>query len=123
MATVLIVEDDADIRSSLAELFEVEGYTVATASNGQEGLDYLASTAKGFPDVVLLDLMMPVKDGFEFRRAQLENPKWAQVPVVVMSADANVRQKLEKAGLPISAYLKKPVNLDDMLSLVAQSIK
>lgn len=121
MATILIVEDDADIRASMAELFQVEGYEVRTASNGQEGLNSLTH-ATVLPDVILLDLMMPIKDGFEFRREQLQNHKWSSIPVVVMSADANVKQKLESFGEPVPAYLKKPINLDDLISLVAQSV-
>lgn len=119
---VFIIEDDADIRDSLSELFEVEGYEVSSAANGQEALDKLAANSSSLPDVILLDLMMPVKDGFEFRRAQLQVPQWEKIPVIVMSADANVRQKLEAAGGPIPPYLKKPVNLDDILNLVAKTV-
>lgn len=119
---VFIIEDDADIRDSLAELFEVEGYEVLSAANGQEGLDWLAANPGNLPDVILLDLMMPIKDGFEFRRAQLQNATWSKIPVIVMSADANVRQKLEASGGPMPPYLKKPVNLDDVLNLVATTV-
>jgi CheY-like chemotaxis protein len=120
--TVFIIEDDTDIRDSLAELLELEGYQVITASNGHEGLDRLTALGDRLPEVILLDLMMPIKDGFEFRHEQLAHPKWSSIPVIVMSADANVSQKLKSSGFPVPAYLKKPVNLDDILALVAQSL-
>ncbi len=110
---ILIIEDDQDIRDSLLELLE-EDYEVATAANGAEALDLLRNEPK--PDLILLDLMMPVMDGFTFREEQLKNPDWAKIPVVVMSADGHVAAKQARASA--DAYLKKPVDIEDLLSVL-----
>src|SRR5438128_8871587 len=81
---VLIVEDDADLRDMMAQLLTIEGFSATTVANGREALDYL--TRGDRPDVILLDLMMPVMDGWEFRRTQLADPALADVPVIVLSA-------------------------------------
>lgn len=120
---ILVVEDDLDIRDSLLEILDLEGYSVIPASNGREAIERLSELQNNLPHLILLDLMMPVMDGFEFRREQLAHKTWSTIPVVVMSADANVRQKLEATGGPVPAYLKKPVNLDDVLGTVEQSLK
>src|SRR5262245_24697691 len=81
---ILIVEDDADLRDMMAQLLTLEGFKTETVANGRDALEYLQ---KGDPpDLILLDLMMPVMDGWEFRRRQREDPALANVPVVVLSA-------------------------------------
>jgi CheY-like chemotaxis protein len=109
---VLIVEDDADLREMMAQLLSLEGYRAETASNGREALKYLERGDR--PDVILLDLMMPIMDGWEFRRRQVENPELAQVPVVVLSALDQARA----ADLGGTAFLKKPLDFDRLLELV-----
>jgi CheY-like chemotaxis protein len=111
---VLIVEDDADLREMMAELLQLEGYRTQTATNGREALDYLERTDR--PDVILLDLMMPVMDGWEFRRRQMANPSLADVPVVVLSALDPARAH-DLAG---AVFLKKPLDFDRLLGLVRQ---
>jgi CheY-like chemotaxis protein len=109
---VLIVEDDADLREMMAQLLTLEGFEAATVANGREALDYLhhAST----PNVILLDLMMPVMDGWEFRRQQQADPALAPVPVIVLSALDQARA----AKMHAAAFLKKPLDFDRLLSLV-----
>jgi CheY-like chemotaxis protein len=114
--TILIVEDDIDIRDSLRELLEIEGYSVISAANGQEGLDCLARQSAAKIDLILLDLMMPIKDGLTFRAEQQEHPTWSNIPVVVMSADRNAPQKV--ANLGVMACLRKPVELDVLLGIL-----
>jgi CheY-like chemotaxis protein len=111
---VLVVEDDYAIRDTFAELLQSEGYDVVTASNGEEGI--LALKNGPPPNLILLDLMMPIKDGFEFREEQLQEPKWADIPVIVMSADGQVKEKL--ARTKGADYLKKPTDLEVVLDLV-----
>ena len=109
---ILIVEDDADLRDMIAQLLTLEGYRIATVGNGREALDYLSSSGK--PALILLDLMMPVMDGWEFRREQQRDPALAEVPVVVLSAVDQGRAAAANA----QAFVKKPIDFDHLLSLV-----
>jgi CheY-like chemotaxis protein len=113
---ILVVEDDQYIRESLKDLLESEGYIVSCAVNGQDALDELARSE--VPALILLDLMMPVKDGFQFRNEMARNPAWANVPIVIMSADGHVHEKLVR--IRAHAYLKKPVEIDDVLEVAAK---
>jgi CheY-like chemotaxis protein len=109
---VLIVEDDADLREMMAQLLTLEGFNAATVSNGREALQYLEGGEA--PELILLDLMMPVMDGWEFRRRQKADPEISQVPVIVLSALDQGRA----AGLDPEAFLKKPLDFDRLLQLV-----
>ena len=109
---VLIVEDDADLREMMAQLLSLEGFRAETAPNGRDALQYLERG--GRPDVILLDLMMPVMDGWEFRRRQVEDPTIATVPVVVLSA-VDPSRAGDLGGTP---FLKKPLDFDRLLELV-----
>lgn len=113
---ILVVEDDTSIRELLVELLESEGYTVSSAINGLEGLKLLQQKSR--PDLILIDLMMPVMDGYTFRTEQLKNPLWAQIPTVVMSAEANAKEKMKNFN--ITAFLSKPVELDTILKTVSR---
>ena len=111
---VLIVEDDVDLREMMAQLLAIEGFGAATVSNGREALDYLARGDR--PGVILLDLMMPVMNGWEFRREQKSKPELADVPVIVLSAlDPRRADDVDAV-----AFLKKPLDFDRLLQLVRQ---
>jgi CheY-like chemotaxis protein len=112
---VLIVEDDADLREMMAQLLSLEGFQAATVANGSEALQYLHNGHLK-PDVILLDLMMPVMDGWEFRRKQQADPSLADVPVIVLSALDQSRA----ADVQAEAFLKKPLDFDRLLQLVRQ---
>jgi CheY-like chemotaxis protein len=113
--TVLVVEDHADLREMLAVLLESEGFQVQTASNGKEALD---SLKHGRPSVILLDLMMPVMSGDEFRRRQLQEPDFADVPVICMTAAHDGPQRA--ARLNAAQYFQKPVDFDRLITAVRQ---
>lgn len=115
-ASVLVVEDDADIRTALADVLEEEGYDVRVAANGQEGLTELRREPR--PRLVLLDLMMPVLNGWQFRKAQLDEPALAEIPVVIVSADATAGSEASNIGA--AAFLQKPVELDELLNTVGR---
>jgi len=109
---VLIVEDDNDLRDMMAQLLMLEGFQTAAVANGREALEYLNSGAR--PDVILLDLMMPIMDGWEFRRRQQADPAVAHVPVIVLSAlDAG-----RAMNVSANAFLKKPLDFDRLITLV-----
>lgn len=110
---VLIVDDDPAICEVLAEVLTEEGYLTITAGHGAAALACLEQEQ---PCLILLDLMMPVMDGFAFRAIQQATPQLASIPVVVLSAfPATVESA---ARLDAVAYLNKPVRLDRLVALV-----
>jgi CheY-like chemotaxis protein len=113
---VMVVDDDNDIRDALREVLEDEGYRVLDFPNGRAALEFLKTGV--FPGVILLDLMMPVMNGWQFRAAQLEDPALAGIPVVVISADGSMIQKTE--AMRAAARIRKPIELEDLLHTVGQ---
>ncbi len=116
--SILIVEDDKDIREALEGVLEFSDYCVATAGDGQAALEYLRSHPD--TDVVLLDLMMPRMNGYEFRQEQLKDPSLAEIPVIVVSA-LKVSEE-ERHALRASAFLGKPVQLEELLGALNKHI-
>lgn len=115
---ILVVEDDREIRLALVDLLKFEGFEVHSASDGQQALDILRRGIR--PDLIILDLMMPVKSGAQFREEQLNDSTIADIPVIVLSADANIQSVSER--LEIRHFLKKPVNLEDLLASVQAAV-
>jgi CheY-like chemotaxis protein len=99
----------------LAVLLESEGFQVQTASNGAEAL---VSMREARPSVILLDLMMPVMSGDEFRQRQLQDPDYADVPVICMTAAHDGPQRAER--LQAQRYFQKPVDFDRLITAVRQ---
>ncbi|MBA3818166.1 MAG: response regulator [Deltaproteobacteria bacterium] len=110
---VLIVDDDRDIRESLAQVLGDRGYQVVTAEHGQAALDYLA--AHPLPALIVLDLMMPVMAGEDFRRAQVAVPRLASIPVVIMSAADRGSTIAAELGVE---FLPKPARMQQLLAAV-----
>src|SRR5260370_33120391 len=117
--TVLVVDDDAAIRQPLCMILEDEGYGVATAADGREALTRLRSSPK--PCLILLDLMMPVMSGWDFRKQQQQAPDLAAIPIVVVSAVGNSVERM--SALNAIAHFKKPVDLDALLDTVAHNCR
>lgn len=114
-AQILVVEDNPDIRDTMRELLEVEGHRVITACNGQEGLDALAHTRSGC--LIVLDLMMPVMDGYEFLELLRQRADADRFGVLVVSADFDVPSTVaEHPG--VLGVLRKPFELGDVLRVV-----
>jgi CheY-like chemotaxis protein len=111
---VLIVEDNIDTRDALAFILRHEGYRVSTAANGQEALDRLRDGAR--PDVILLDLLMPTMDGWEFSNQLAQDPALASIPVVVVSGVGDVDEKV--GSLHPAACLPKTADLATLLDTV-----
>jgi CheY-like chemotaxis protein len=116
---ILLVEDDSDIRSAMTELLEDASYQVAAADNGQAALGCLEKDTNF--DLILLDLMMPIMDGFEFRARQLADPRTSGIPVMIMSADGHVPEKMKRAA--VSEYAKKPIDMMPFLDSVARILQ
>jgi CheY-like chemotaxis protein len=114
MTLLLVVEDDAIIRMSLKILLEMEGYRVHEASNGRDALEFLRQS-RDFPCLVVLDLMMPVMDGIEFRRTQLQDPDLAHVPVVIVTGKNDLKEVDDLQPLHI---VRKPFQADVLLELI-----
>ncbi len=112
---ILVVEDDEEIRASLALVLESQGFAVYTAADGRQAIDVLRE-AHDKPRLILLDLMMPVMDGWAFRAAQLADPELAQIPVVILSAAQDVRRQAE--ALHADGFLAKPLNVPKLLDAI-----
>lgn len=112
--TVLLVEDDVDGREAMTDALREQGYAVICAANGKEALEQLNSGIR--PRVILLDLMMPVMDGWEFLNERNRVPSFAEIPVVVLSAYSNPSEAGD--GPEISGYLQKPFACERLLATV-----
>lgn len=112
---ILIVEDEKDIRKNLKKILEMEGYLVEQAENGKEALAILHSSTS-LPAMIILDLMMPVMDGFEFRDQQEKIPKIATIPIAIMTADDHIDEK--KMRIRAAAAMKKPASIQTILDTV-----
>lgn len=107
---LLLVEDDPDIRDALAELLQEEGFAVATASNGREGLDRLAEVER--PCLILLDIDMPVMDGREFMAQVRADPELRDCTVLIVTATRGA------SPLGADGLLKKPFDIEELLGAV-----
>jgi CheY-like chemotaxis protein len=114
---VLVVDDDPDILEALSEILEAEGFEIRRARNGKEALDRLEPDP---PQLILLDLMMPVMDGWEFAQRMRQRPSVAGIPLIVLSADRNVGSKATDIGAV--GHLAKPFELNDLLEMVRRSL-
>ncbi len=110
---ILVVDDDSSIREMISDFLEMEGYAVATAADGAEGLDAVETTN---PSLVLLDMRMPVMDGWGF--AQKLKERGIDLPILVLTASQNPRHWAEEIGA--RGYLAKPFDLLDLLNAVEQ---
>ena len=110
---MLVIDDDAIIRETLATALGDEGYSVRTAGDGRAGLETLASWS---PDVIALDLMMPVMDGHAFLAAKAALEHAARIPVIILSAAHQIRT--QAATLNVAAVFSKPFDLGALLDTV-----
>jgi CheY-like chemotaxis protein len=108
---ILVVEDDADAREAMVALLQMKGYRAVPAGNGKEALDYLNRAP--VPDLIILDLWMPVMDGWQFRSEQVKDPRLKEIPVVVVTALS------DQADVDANEVIIKPVDLDRLLTTVS----
>jgi DNA-binding response OmpR family regulator len=113
--TVFIIDDDEDLTEALELILRRCGYVVATAKNGAEALHRLAALDRSVC-LILLDLMMPVMDGWQFRAAQLRDQTLARIPVVVLSGRVDVVK--DGASVRAAEYVRKPIDIPTLLAIV-----
>src|ERR1700693_3133049 len=109
---ILVVEDDEDAREAMVALLQMKGYSAVPAGNGKEALDYLHQAP--VPDLIILDLWMPVMDGWQFRAEQIKDPRLKKVPVIVVTALS------DRNDLDANEVIIKPVDVDRLLTSVSQ---
>jgi CheY-like chemotaxis protein len=113
---VLIVEDDDDIRDAMSETLQLEGHRTDCAGNGREALEMLRQRERPPTCVILLDLTMPIMDGWEFREEQRKDGRLSSIPVVVITADASAADKASQ--MRAAGFLRKPIRGEDLLRTV-----
>jgi len=109
----MLVEDDPDIRSMVSQLLELEGWRVLACANGTDALEALHGGERPF--LILLDLMMPKMNGWQFRAEQARDSALSKIPVVVLSGDV---RGSDTSSVRADGYLKKPIDLDVLLKTV-----
>jgi CheY-like chemotaxis protein len=114
-ARILLVEDDPALRGTLAEVLEERGYEVVCAEHGADALSHLGDEPA--PNVILLDLAMPVMDGWSFRNVQRKDPRLASIPTVILSATLSADPRALD-GLDADAALPKPFTLERLIETV-----
>ena len=112
---VMIIEDDPDIRAALADVIAEDGHDTVTAANGRDALEQMHA-GNVSPCVIVLDLMMPVMDGWQFARGLREVAAWRGIPLVIVSAGDDIEEEARAIGA--RGHLRKPVDLDDLLATV-----
>jgi CheY-like chemotaxis protein len=111
---VLVVDDDLDIREILSETLEDLGFEILTAANGREALTVLRGL-QGGASAILLDLMMPVMDGYGFLEARAQDPRLASIPIVVVTAGHGIDNERIGAAIPI---IRKPFDLSQLVNVL-----
>jgi CheY-like chemotaxis protein len=112
---VLVVDDDPDVRNSISQLLDAKRYSTIQAENGQKALEILKATPS-VPCLIVLDLVMPVMDGYQFLSLRAQDPTLRDIPVVVISGNSRAGATLKE----IDAYLTKPVNIDRLIDVIDQ---
>ncbi|MEZ0230693.1 MAG: response regulator [Planctomycetota bacterium] len=113
--TILVIEDDSDARVTLCEILTDEGYECVEASDGRDAMQKLVGMGRR-PSVILLDLMMPGMNGWQFREWQRQSPDFATIPVVVLSAATDAAHEARR--LEAADFIAKPIHLDRLLDTV-----
>ncbi len=122
---ILVVDDDQDIREAVRMVLEVAGYSVETASDGEQGLEKIRQEP---PDLIVLDMMMPRMDGYGVVRCLKERPRWAAIPIVIFSAvgeEASRRRFELETGLAMDVddYVEKPIQPAELLHRVSKVLE
>lgn len=114
---ILLVEDDEDIRELVTEVLELEGYAVECAENGDFAIEALRRS-EPVHNLILTDLNMPGKNSLQFREEYKQDPRLADVPIIIMTADDNIEAKMLEIGG--KGYIRKPFSIDQVINSVRQ---
>ena len=115
MKTILVIEDNEEIRENTSEILELAGYTVINASNGKEGL--LAAT-EGSPDIILCDIMMPGLDGYEVFDLLKNKVETSHIPIVYVSASAEKSDVKRAMDMGACGYVRKPFEVEELMEAI-----
>lgn len=116
---ILTIDDDEDIRSSINERLQMEGFQTTWAKNGRVALDYLnAMSDNELPDLILLDFMMPIMNGQEFCREKAMVPRLSKIPVVMMTAGGNLINVMDKIDQRAEGFMSKPMDDETIVKMV-----
>lgn len=118
MSRILLVEDDPTIRSLLVELLGEEGYDVEWASNGRTGIEVACAS---HPDLILMDLMLPILDGMTATRILKADQATRSIPIIAISAGTNLR--IQADDLPADGVVAKPFDLDTLLAAITVQLR
>ena len=117
--SILVIEDNDDIREAVSDILRSEGYDVHTAANGKEGVDLLPTLPA--PTLILLDMMMPVMNGWQFLEAQRAQARMEDLRVVLVSAVSTDKALLNDQGLAqVEGLLRKPIQLEGLLNVAGK---
>jgi signal transduction histidine kinase/DNA-binding response OmpR family regulator len=124
-STILIVEDNLDLRAYIADILRGSNYAVLETENGLQALDLLQElqTKNQLPQLILSDIMMPVMDGFQLLKVLKDRPYFQQIPVVMLTARADIRDKLTALRIGVDDYLLKPFDEEELLTRIHNLLK
>ncbi len=120
MKTALIIEDNLEIRENLTEILELAGYTIVTASNGNEGLKMVTGD---LPDFILCDIMMPEMDGYNVIREIKANPKTKEIPFIYVTASAEKSEMKKALDMGADGYVRKPFDIEELMDAINKALK
>jgi len=112
---ILVAEDHEPLLAGIRDVLETEGYTVLTATDGSEALQEMEQAR---PDLILIDIMMPVMDGYTLYKTVRARPEWATIPVVFLTSKAEDEDRLKGKALGVEGYITKPFDPDTLLATV-----
>lgn len=120
MKTVLIIEDNFEIRENTTEILELEGFAVINAENGEEGM--LAAT-KYLPDLILCDIMLPQMDGYLVLKDLRKNPLTAHIPLIYVTASTEKSEVKRGMKMGANGYVRKPFDTKELMDAINKSLK
>lgn len=119
MKTILLIEDNLDIRENTCELLELQGYNVVAAANGKIGLAFAKERQ---PDIILCDIKMPEADGYEVCNGLKDDPKTATIPFIFLTADAEKREVELGLSMGAKAYIRKPFDATELFEIIERCL-